>query len=198
MDIFDFLFIQKMTEKEQYKKQSELYESVLTGTVTEFTVPETWTKIRAGTFRDCTKLKSVTFNNNITKIGNNAFQMCWSLESVSIPDSVTAILDWAFSDCIKLSTLYIPSNVTSSFGSYTFYGCSALEFVTLGSDFNANGLNLSSSTLYSVETLAAMLEALADRTNETTAYTLKLGSENLAKLTDEQKAIATDKNWTLA
>ena len=29
-------------------------------------------------------------------------------------------------------------------------------------------------------------------------YTLTLGSDNLAKLSDEEKAIATGKGWTLA
>jgi hypothetical protein len=42
-----------------------------------------------------------------------------------------------------------------------------------------------------------MLEALADRTGQT-AKTLTMGATNLAKLTDGQKAIATNKNWTLA
>ena len=32
----------------------------------------------------------------------------------------------------------------------------------------------------------------------TTTQTLTLGSTNLAKLTDEEKKIATDKGWTLA
>lgn len=72
-----------------------------------------------------------------------------------------------------------------------------LTNVTLGDGFNCNGLDLSPSTKYSVDTIVSMLIALADRTGQT-AYTLKLGAKNLAKLSDEQKAIATDKNWTLA
>jgi hypothetical protein len=35
-------------------------------------------------------------------------------------------------------------------------------------------------------------------TEPTTTKTLTLGSTNLAKLTDEEKAIATNKGWTLA
>ena len=73
----------------------------------------------------------------------------------------------------------------------------AKDKVALGDNFNCNGLNLSSSTKYSVDTLVAMFTALADRTGQT-AYTLTLGATNLKKLSDEQKAIATDKNWTLA
>ena len=65
------------------------------------------------------------------------------------------------------------------------------------SEFNANGLDLSASTLYSVNTLVAMLNALSDRTG-LEAYTLVLGSANLAKLSNEEIVIATQKNWTLA
>ena len=42
-----------------------------------------------------------------------------------------------------------------------------------------------------------MLNALAGL-NGQTAKTLTLGADNLAKLTDEQKQIATNKNWNLA
>ena len=45
--------------------------------------------------------------------------------------------------------------------------------------------------------MVAMFNSLKDLTGETTK-TLTLGSTNLAKLSDEQKEIATSKNWTLA
>lgn len=78
-----------------------------------------------------------------------------------------------------------------------FANCTNLEFVDLGINFNCNNLALFMSTKYSVETLVGVLTSLKDRTGET-AYTLYLGNANLAKLTNEQKAIATDKNWVLA
>ena len=45
--------------------------------------------------------------------------------------------------------------------------------------------------------MIAMFESLADLTGQT-AKTISLGATNLAKLTDEQKQIATNKNWNLA
>ena len=45
--------------------------------------------------------------------------------------------------------------------------------------------------------LVNMLLSLKDR-SELTAQTLTVGSTNLAKLSNEEKAIATQKNWTLA
>lgn len=113
-----------------------------------------------------------------------------------MPNGVTIIGDYAFSGCKNLTEITIPDNVTS-IGGYAFSACTNLTNVTLGNGFNCNGLNISASTKYSVDTLVAMLTALADRTGET-AYTITLGATNLEKLSDEQKAIATDKNWTLA
>lgn len=78
-----------------------------------------------------------------------------------------------------------------------FQGCTKLKNVTLENGFNANGLNLSVSAQYTAATIVSWINALYDRTGLTT-YTLIIGSTNLAKLTTAQKAIATNKNWTLA
>ncbi|MEF2919691.1 MAG: hypothetical protein U0O22_04385, partial [Acutalibacteraceae bacterium] len=64
-------------------------------------------------------------------------------------------------------------------------------------NFNTNGLNLSSSNKFTAETLVEILENLADRTGLASGYYISLGTANLEKLTDEQIAIATSKNWTI-
>ena len=187
---------QSEREADKYKQQSDLYESVLTGDVTEFVVPNSWTKIRQGAFNACTSLASITISNSVTSIESGAFSSCVLLTSIDIPTSVLAIKGSAFYGCVALTDITIPNAVTI-ISAGVFTNCSKLTNVTLGDNFNCNGLNLSSSTKYSVDTLVAMFTALADRTGQT-AYTLTLGATNLAKLSDEQKAIATDKNWTLA
>ena len=200
MDLTDIAMYCKIKQSEReadkYKQQSDLYESVLTGEVTEFVIPDRWTEIRRGAFNACTKLTSVTLSDSITIIGVTAFNFCSSLESINIPDGVIEIRDNAFYGCTSLSDMTI-SNTVAKLGKSVFINCLNLTNVTLGSGFNCNGLDLSPSTKYSVDTLVAMLTALSDRTGQT-AYTLTLGATNLAKLSDEQKAIATDKNWTLA
>lgn len=187
---------QSEREADKYKQQSDLYESVLTGTVTEFVVPNSWTKIRQGAFNACTSLASITISNSVTSIESGAFSSCVRLTSIDIPTSVLAIKGSAFYGCVALTDITIPNAVTI-ISAGVFTNCSKLTNVTLGDNFNCNGLDLSSSTKYSVDTIVAMFTALADRTGQT-AYTLTLGATNLAKLSDEQKAIATDKNWTLA
>ena len=143
-------------------------------------------------------LKKVSFIEclKITSIGGSAFQGCSSLVTINLPDSITLIGSSAFYGCSSLTTINLPGSITS-IGVNAFYGCSSLTDVSIGSGFNCNGLNLSASTRYTAETIVSWLEALADRTGQTT-FTLTIGSTNLAKLTAEQKAIATNKNWTLA
>jgi hypothetical protein len=129
-----------------------------------------------------------------TQIGHSAFRGC-KLESIVIPNSVTFIDDYAFNSCNVLKYLNLPNSIRST-GYLALVGCTSLEFVTLENGFNCR-LNISSSTKFSAETLVAMFEALADLTGQE-AKTLTIGSTNLAKLTEEQIAIATNKNWTLA
>ena len=143
-------------------------------------------------------LRKVEFINtsNIISIANNAFYGCNLLTSISLPDSLTSIGGGAFQDCTSLTTINFPDSLMSIEGS-AFAGCRSLENVTIENGFNCNNLDLSPSTRYSVETVVSWFEALADRTGQA-SFTLKIGSTNLNKLTAEQKAIATNKNWTLA
>ena len=57
-------------------------------------------------------------------------------------------------------------------------------------------LDLYDSPLITHESLLNVINKAADVT--ASPATLTLGSTNLAKLTDEEKAIATNKGWTLA
>ena len=81
-----------------------------------------------------------------------------------------------------------------------FDSCSALTNLTVTGTITVNATNalkLSDSSKLTVESLLNVLNALKDNTGGTT-YNIQLGSTNLKKLTDEQKAIATNKNYTLS
>ena len=137
--------------------------------------------------------------------GDNVFYGCTALERAVIADGTTTIGSRIFYDCRTLKTVYRPSStttatnnsLTNTSSSYdAFYNCTALEDVQLGQDWNMS-LRLNVSNNLTVDSMVAMFNSLKDLTVET-AKTLTLGSTNLAKLTAEQKAIATNKNWTLA
>ncbi|MGN0558382.1 MAG: leucine-rich repeat domain-containing protein [Acutalibacteraceae bacterium] len=164
--------------------------------LTSVTIPDSVTSVGFSVFERCQKLTNVTIGNKLTVIGLGMFRGCTSLASVTIPDSVTSIGGSAFGGCTRLTDVTIPNSITA-IASDAFGGCSNLTNVTLGDGFNANGLNLSASTKYTADTIVSWLNALADRT-EQEQYTLTIGATNKAKLTDEQLAIATNKNWNIA
>jgi uncharacterized repeat protein (TIGR02543 family) len=66
----------------------------------------------SGPFQECSGLKTVTINAQITGIPKNAFLRCASLVSVNIPTSVQVIDENAFYGCSSLASISIPSSVT--------------------------------------------------------------------------------------
>lgn len=149
-----------------------------------------------GVFQNCSALTQVTLPDGFTSSGQSTFQNCQSLATVNLPATLWSIGSYCFYGCSSLVTINIPGSVTQV-ANNSFTSCSSLTNVTIGTGFNANNLNLSASTLYTADTIVSWLNALADRTGQT-AYTLTIGAANIAKLTAEEIAIATNKNWNLA
>ena len=84
---------------------------------------------------------------------------------------------------------------------HPFYGKKRLENVLEMGIFKYS-LDITNSSKLTVESLMVFINALYDftgkgETPKSNQGTLYLGSTNLAKLTDEQKAIATNKGWIL-
>lgn len=160
-------------------------------------IPNTVERIGIAAFHTCSNLKKVNLlKTKIVSLGNSIFRNCIRLEEIILPEKLNNLGSYNFYDCRSLKTIYIPGTV-NGIGDSIFNRCSNLEFVTLGDGFNANNLNLSVSTLYTRETILHWLNALADRTGQT-AYKLTIGATNLAKLTEQDILVATNKNWTLA
>ena len=80
--------------------------------------------------------------------------------------------------------------------SNTFAKCYSLENLTMAGTIGQNGFNVSESTKLTHDSLMSIINCLEAKTEGT--WTVTLGTENLAKLTDAEKAIATQKGWTLA
>ena len=96
--------------------------------------------------------------------------------------------------CSSLTTIpqFDTSNVTNMRS--MFSGCSSLTAIHM-ININAN-LDISSSKKFTREALVEIIGNLKAQTSG--SETLTMGSTNLAKLTDEDKAVATGKGWTLA
>lgn len=158
---------------------------------------------------DATKSTNYLFNNykgtsvdglisyidtsNVTNM-SYMFVGCINLTSIPLLDtSKVTNMVVMFRYCSNLTS--IPqldvSNVTDM--SYIFDGCRKLE------EIHMTGMkvsfDISVSTLFTREVLVEILNNLA---TVTSTQRLNMGATNLAKLTDEDKQIATNKGWTLA
>ena len=145
------------------------------------------------------------------------FQNCYAIEN--IPEFDTSSLTNAsnmFNGCRKIKTIPLLNTSKVTNASYMFSGCyelttvPALDFssvTNLDGAFNscnnlksilATGIkvnfNIVSSSNFEREDLVTILNNLATVTNN---RSINMGTTNLLKLTDEDKAIATAKGWTL-
>ena len=146
-------------------------------------------------FSDCSSLTSVPLldTRNVTDM-SYSFSSCSSLTSIpSFDTSKVTNMSHMFYYCLSLTS--IPSFDTSKVTNMSdmFYSCQRLETIhmrNIGVD-----LSISSSTKFTRE---ALLEIIGNLKTVTTTKRLTMGATNLAKLTEEDKAIATNKGWTLA
>ena len=147
-------------------------------------------------FNGCSSLPNVTLPAGITTIGTRVFRNCRALQTMSIPEGCTGITTYVFQNCSSLTTLTLPSTFLSIGGS-SFSGCSSLKNVTLPQGYLGTGTNFSASTQFTATDIMNMFNALGTvPEGETRSFVL--GATNLAKLTADQKAVATDKGWTIS
>ena len=170
-------------------------------------------------FYNCSKLTTIPLLNtsNVTNMSTMFFG-CNSLTAVpQLDTSKVTNMNSMFYYCNKLTTIPLldTSNVTSTY--QMFSNCSSLttvpalnvDKVTRMNDMFGNcinlksilmtnigaNLNIASSTKFEREDLLTILNNLK---TVTSSQRLTMGATNLAKLTDEDKLIATNKGWTLA
>lgn len=173
------------------------YRDLLTAsnTTQTATLPKGLIVLKAGIFRDNKNIKTIQFSSSLKRIEVNALAGC-GITNLTFPKGIEQLGNYAVASCSSLTNMFLP-NTFKNIGSYAFSGSYNLENITIESGFNCYGLNLSISSKFSAETIVSWFNALADRTGDM-AYTLTIGTTNLNKLTNEQKAIATNKNWNLA
>lgn len=120
---------------------------------------------------------------NVTSVTalSNLFKGCGNLESIPALN---------FSSIPETSTAFVHSGSNG-----WIVGCYALKEINI-LDIHYN-FQISESTQFTREALVHIIGNLRDMTGSS-AKTLTMGSTNLAKLTEDDIAVATDKNWTVA
>lgn len=151
--------------------------------------PSSLVTIKVEAFRGLPYLSSVEFKGtNLKTLGDLCFYGCSALRKLILPEGVETI---GASLASALIELYLPASITSMPNS-ALTSCVDLANLTVGEGFNCD-LNISKSTKITAETINAIITNYADNSGKT----LTLGSTNLAKLSDEDKAVATSKGLTL-
>ena len=92
------------------------------------------------------------------------------------------------------------SGELTAWDSTAFQSATGLTNMNMTGVVATNNLNLSYCTKLTKESLMSVINCLQDYSEYTgsTKWVCTLGTTNLAKLTDAEKAIATEKGWTLA
>lgn len=153
-----------------------------------------------GMFSYCTKLTEIPPIDTSKGTGfYNMFGNCTNITTIPpIDTSKGTEFNNMFYNCTKLIT--VPPLDTSNSTTYNnmFVNCTSLQNITFVGTINVNGLNLSSSTKLTHDSLMSIVNALADKSGDTsTTWKVSIGSTNLAKLTAEEIKIAEDKGWVI-
>lgn len=157
-------------------------------------------------FTGCDKLENI---NGLTIEGeatnaNYLFSACTSLTNITgmqLPNSLTS-MEYMFNVSgvgdLQIKNLNISNITNSQIKSFYFNELTSLDLRFDGViKYNLFTSDFAYKTLLTLNSLISILNALEDRIGNTT-LTLNLGPINLKKLSDTQKAIALNKNWTLA
>lgn len=157
-------------------------------------------------FDSCLALKNFDPSRwNTSKVTNMewVFVRCASLTSLDLSNwdtSQVTIMNNFFNSCTSLTSLDISGwNTSKVHGMKNMLNnCVSLETLKCDNlilpNIELGNIGLVYSTKLSVDSIVGLLNALPQSDK---GYSFQIGSDNIGKLSDEQKAIATDKGWTL-
>lgn len=181
----------------------------------------------ASMFRNCEAIEDITFDENFldptytSGVTMETFcSNCLSLKTINIPCSgYISGMRYAFQNCRELTTINmsnldftpIRGNTSSSSSTDVFAGNIKLENLSFGLNYGAGfttslsannryaTLDLSACTLLTHDSLMDVINKLYDLTaNGKNNQKLVIGTTNMAKLTEEEIAIATNKGWIVS
>lgn len=112
-------------------------------------------------------------------------------------------MSMAFYNAMNLKSLQIDNLREDCTFDRAFNFLYALENIRVTGTIGKSGIDIQNSTKLTHDSFindqgTGILNVLADKSGTGSTWTITLGSTNLAKLTDGEKAIATQKGWTLA
>ena len=190
--------------------------------LTSFTLPPNLTSLTIGgnTWQNCTSLTSFIMPPNLTNLtisGSNTWTGCNSLTRITLNPDWRLSANFSTANALSQDGLVLmigelvdkradgvnATTVSTNSSSTIVTGVNSqfTKVFVVGDTINVNGTG--NRTILSIESDTQLtLTANAASTGTGLAYninkTLTVGATHLAKLTTAQKAVATDKGWTLA
>ena len=160
----------------------------------------------ANMFNNCEQLKTIDVSHfDTSKVTDmrQMFRVCQALTSLDLSHfdvSNVTLINQMFNNCYSLKSLnisnWIMSKVTTTFA--MFYSCGELETIVCNGlqlpDIDMSDIYLNNCPKLTVDSIVGLLNALPQSTHN---YSFQIGQVNIDKLSEEQKAIATNKNWRL-
>ena len=152
---------------------------------------------------DLTELDTAKYNSVQWTDLSYKFDRCTKLTSLDLSGwdtSKVTDMNSMFYYCSSLTSLDLSSFNTGKVTNMNnmFYLCSSLETINCDGlklpNINLSDIHLDSATKLTVDSIVGLLNALPQSTNN---YSFQIGADNIAKLSDMQKQIATDKGWKL-
>ena len=167
----------------------------------------------------CYNLKKINMSNMISENISNCymtFSSCSKLETIIFPDDIgtkfgATNIEQMFRACINLTTLplinasnviniywlfYQTKNITNLGG---FRNLGEAYLTTQSVNYKDYRLDLSPCSLLTKQSIINILNNLYDIASKgCNTQSIVLGSTNLAKLTEDEIAIATNKGWTVS
>ncbi len=119
------------------------YYYYIPSTLTKVTITDA-SRVEDCAFMNCTNLKEVNLNSEITSIDQKAFYECNNIDVFDLPGGLKTLGEYAFYNCDKITDITIPTGVTT-ITSHAFYDCDALYNV----NFNPNITAINEYAFYS-------------------------------------------------
>lgn len=145
--------------------------------------------------KDCNNLKIVNLPMVNTIQCTTVLCDAYSLNYLNIPQLTTFIVNSCGEHAYSLYNFKFYNMLSAFRVTNLFKNASSIKYIELITNWNWS-LNVANTDL-THECIIDMFNKLKDLTGEN-SLTLTIGATNLAKVTDEEKLIATNKNWILA
>ena len=144
---------------------------------------------------DCNNLKIVNLPMVNTIKCTTVLRYAYSLNYLNIPQLTTFIVNSCGENAYSLYNFKFYNMLSAFEVANLFKNVSSIKYIELITNWNWS-LNVKDTDL-THECIIDMFNKLKDLTGEN-SLTLTIGANNLAKVTDAEKLIATNKNWILA